>query len=248
MTFALIPGDPSRRALVTGGTGGIGGSVVHLMTERGIEVVFTYRTNADAARALEEETGARGIVLDLTSDSVADAVGELDLDIVVYASGPHIPMLHLSKVGPERMREQLLQDTVGFYALVHAALPSLRRNGGNVVAVTTAATARFAVRDGLSSVPKAAVEAAVVAFAKEEGRFGVRFNSVGPGMTTAGMAQALMANGDLDTKALEAAKANIPMRTFGTARDVAEAVCFLASDAAGYISGQKLDVDGGYGA
>jgi NAD(P)-dependent dehydrogenase (short-subunit alcohol dehydrogenase family) len=146
------------------------------------------------------------------------------------------------------MHEQLLQDTVGFYALVHAALPSLRRNGGNVVAVTTAATSRFAVRDGLSSVPKAAVEAAVFAFAKEEGRFGVRFNCVGPGMLTDGMAERLMANGDLDERALDAARGNIPMRTFGRAKDIAEAVCFLASDAAGYISGQKLDVDGGYGA
>ena len=249
MTFSLIPGDPSRRALVTGGSGGIGSSIVRLMTERGIEVVFTYRSNADAARALEKETGARGVVLDLTSDEVEHVVGRArprHRRLRVRAAHPD--------AAPEQgrartiMREQLLQDTVGFYALVHAALPSLRRNGGNVVAVTTAATARFAIRDGLSSVPKAAVEAAVVAFAKEEGRFGVRFNCVGPGMTTAGMAQDLMANGDLDTKALEAAKANIPMRTFGTARDVAEAVCFLASDAAGYISGQKLDVDGGYGA
>lgn len=236
-----------RRALVTGGTGAIGTAIVRLLAERDVEVVFTYRSSLAKAEALSKETGARGVALDLTSDQVADVVGELDLDIVVYASGPHVPMIHLSNVSPAAMREQLLQDTVGFYALVHAALPALRRNRGNVVAVTTAATSRFATRDGLSSVPKAAVEAAIVAFAKEEGRFGVRFNCVGPGMLTDGMAERLITNGDLDDRALAAAKGNIPLRTFGSARDVAAAVCFLASDAAGYISGQKLDVDGGYG-
>ncbi|MCW2543362.1 MAG: 3-oxoacyl-[acyl-carrier protein] reductase [Frankiales bacterium] len=247
MTLSLIPGDPTRRALVTGGTGGIGGAIVALLIERGVDVDFTYRSNAEKAAELTAKTGARGISLDLTSDDVAVVVGELDLDIVVYASGPHIPMSHLSGVTPEAMRTQLLEDTSAFYALVHAALPSLRRNHGNVVAVTTAATSRFATRDGLSSIPKAAVEAAVVAFAKEEGRFGVRFNSVGPGMLSDGMAERLIANGDLDDVALAAARKNIPLKTFGTARDIAEAVCFLASDAAGYISGQKLDVDGGYG-
>ena len=122
------------------------------------------------------------------------------------------------------------------------------RAEGSIVAVTTAATARFPVRDGLSSAPKAAVEALVRALAVEEGRYGVRANCVGPGMLTDGMAQRLIESGELDDRALEVTRGNIPLRRFGIAHDIAEAVCFLASSRAGFISGQKLDVDGGCGA
>lgn len=245
-------------ALVVGGSGGLGLAVVRMLAGRGSAVALTYRSRPDAAAdavGAAREWGVRATSYRLDLGAGDDAAAVVDrvvadhggLHTVVYAAGPHVPMRHLSAVAPPAMAAQLAADAAGFFAVVQPALPHLRRTEGSIVAVTTAATARYPVRDGLSSAPKAAVEAIVRALAAEEGRYGVRVNAVGPGMLTDGMAARLIDTGELSEEALAITRRNIPLRRFGTAHDIAEAVCFLASDRAGFISGQKLDVDGGYG-
>lgn len=240
-------------ALVVGGSGGIGAAIARTLVRRGAAVAVTFHSNHPAD--LLDELGSRASAhrLDVTdAAAVAALYAELlerhgAIHTLVHAAGPHVPMIHLSKVTPEQFARQVDADLVGFFTVASTALPALRTSAGSIVVVTSAATRRYPVRDGLSAAPKGGVESLAMALAAEEGRFGIRVNCVGPGMLTDGMSARLMATQDLDERALAVAAANIPLRRFGSSADIAEAVAFLASDAAGFISGQKLDVDGGYG-
>ncbi len=167
---------------------------------------------------------------------------------VIYAAGPDMVMDYVSRIDPERFLLHLKREASGFYNVAHASLPHLRETRGSITAVSPVATSRVIPRDILSAGPKAAIDTVARFIAAEEGRFGVRANVVGVGVTGEGIAAKLIQSGDLHERAMEVARASIPLRRLGTANDVAEAVCFLASDRASFISGEALNVDGGYSA
>jgi NAD(P)-dependent dehydrogenase (short-subunit alcohol dehydrogenase family) len=244
-------------AVVTGGSGGIGAAIVELLAARGCDVAFTYHRNDEAAAAVGEAVAAHGRRqmhrrVDVTdAAAVAAFVNDAATDhgaihTVVSAAGPLIPMRYVSQIDPELFKEKVEVDLIGAFNLVHASLPHLRESHGSLVAVTSMAVRTYPPKDSLSAVPKGGIEALVRAVAAEEGRFGVRANSVGPGLMAAGMYHALVASGDFSPELLEAGTKAIALGRPGEAIDVAEAVVFLASDAAAYITGQAIDASGGY--
>jgi 3-oxoacyl-[acyl-carrier protein] reductase len=246
------------RALVTGGTGAVGAAVIELLVADGYDTAFTYRSNTARAEELTSACGSGpGAVVgsapvDLADPGVAgETVEELvarlgGLDLLVHASGPLIPQRWLSTIDSKLFTHHVQQEHLAFFHLLEASLPHLRSDRGSLVAVTTMAVRKYPLRDVLSASPKAGVEALVKAVAAEEGRYGVRANCVGPGILGDGIGGAIMANGDFPEEAQAAALKQVPLGRVGVAQEVAEAVRFLGSRRASYITGQTLDVDGGF--
>jgi len=250
--------DPLRKSvLVTGGSGGVGAAICSLLADEGWDIGLTYRSRPEraaetvaAVRALGREGEAWQT--DLTDVQAATRLAGRFAErfgsaaALVHAAGPYVDQLHLSAVEPERFRRHLDGEAAAFFNVVSALLPQLRERAGAIVAVTSVAVRRFPPRDGLSSAPKAAVEALVRALAVEEGRFGIRANCVAPGILDGGMTHRLIDSEEMHQRALDAARSRIPLGRFGAVAEVAELARFLISERAGYLTGQTIDIDGGY--
>jgi NAD(P)-dependent dehydrogenase (short-subunit alcohol dehydrogenase family) len=248
-----------RWVLVGGGSGGIGRAICRQLADDGWNVALTYYRGKDSAAAALEEIGrtgreARAFQVDLTDAEqaatvVRDAASLGNLAGVVYAAGPSMAMDYIANLDPGAFAQSVDIDIKGCFNLVRPALGHLRESKGSVIALSTQATARYAKKNLLSSAPKAAIENIVKGIAVEEGRFGVRANTLAVGVLEGeGAWEKLLASGAYTEALLKAAKAAIPLGRFGTPDDIAATVRFLLSDAAAWITGQTIYVDGGYSA
>ncbi|WP_176599221.1 SDR family NAD(P)-dependent oxidoreductase [Sphingobium sp. 15-1] len=243
-------------AIVAGGSGGIGSAICASLAAAGANVAFTYRSRKDAADAVVASVEAAGrnalaMSVDHTDpdamkrfvDAAAERFGRVHS--VVYAAGPHIPMKFLNAITPAEWKQVFDVDVNGAFNLVWATLPHLKAGGGgSLIAVITAAVEKVPMRDLCSAAPKAAIEMLFRGIALEEGRFGIRANCVAPGFIDAGLGHELIAKPGIE-EWVDGIRRMLPMKKFGVAQDIADAVLFLLSDRAKYVTGQSLAVDGG---
>ena len=246
-------------ALVVGGSVAIGAEICRAIAARGMDVAITARSGTEVARNVAadvEGLGNRSLVLEVDLDkpeSLATAVQETvdhfgSLDTLIYAAGVFADQMWCSTVEAEKFRAHLVSEVVGCFASISYAIPHLRETAGSVVAVTSVAVRRSVRKDVLSASPKAAIEALIRSVAVEEGRYGLRANAVGVGLLADGMAQKLVDSGAVEAEAMRETEAALPMRRLGKAVEIAEVVSFLVSPSASYVTGQVIDVDGGYSA
>jgi len=234
----------SDRALVVGGSGGIGSAICAALAEAGFDLLITYGGNRDRAEAVAQQVRATGREAEVRQLSLPD--GELGdvagVRAVVFAAGADIGQPYVGDIDVSDLRRVLEIEVLCFQSVVRATLPELRREGGSIVAVSSAGLGRFPPGDAMSVAPKAAVQALIRGVAREEGRKGVRANAVAVGVVEAGIFERI----DWEQAWIDAAKKNIALRRFADPAEIAAVVAFLAGDRSSYVTGQTLFADGGY--
>lgn len=250
------PDFPEGIALVVGGSGGTGQVISERLAAAGANVAITYRNNRAGAEAAAEDARAHGGRVELVQADVTDpaslqrAVAGLvashgRLHTVVVATGYDIQMRMIHEVTPEEWRKVIDNDVNGFFNVVHATLPELRKQGGSYVHVGSAGVVRWPERDVLSVAPKGAIQQLMKGIAREEGGNGVRANTIAIGVIDAGIFHRLKDTA-FDADWHRQVQATIALHRYGQPEEVADTAVFLASQRAGYVTGQTISCDGGW--
>jgi NAD(P)-dependent dehydrogenase (short-subunit alcohol dehydrogenase family) len=242
----------ARHAILTGGNSGIGKATVVALARAGWDVGFTWHESEDGAREVTEEVaglGRRAVSrpLDLENpqagppavEALAEELGGLDLFVNNAGAGDSTPFL---EVGLDAWQRTLDVDLTGAFLCAQAAARRMVADGGagkSIVNVTSVhehvplalSSAYCAAKGGLGLLTKV--------MALELAEHGIRVNAVAPGE----IATKMTGNEDVDPH--EVARPGIPAGRPGHAGEVAQAIVFLASEGAGYVTGHSMVVDGG---
>ena len=232
-----------KLALVTGGSRGIGRAIAAELASAGAQVVVGYRTGADEAEALAAEIGGRALQGDVADPEQAASLVQQagDLDILVNNAGLTRDGL-LARMSDDDWRTVIDTNLSScFYTCRAAARGMMKRRAGAVVNISSI----VGVHGNWGQTNYAASKAGIIGFtkslARELGSRNVRANVVAPGYVKTQLTDVLPED------ATEAMLTNTPLGRLGEPEDIAGAVRFLCSDAASFITGEVLLVDGGLG-
>jgi NAD(P)-dependent dehydrogenase (short-subunit alcohol dehydrogenase family) len=236
--------------VVTGGGRGIGAATARLAAARGWDVCIGYRSDAGAAAAVVEDCGRAGVLAVAVRADVSMEIDVLELFDTAERLGPvrglvnnagvAAPRSRVADLEAERVEAMLAVNVLGAFLCAREAVRRMT-DGGAIVNVSSRAAVLGSPGEYVDyAASKAAVDALTTGLAKEAAADGIRVNAVRPGLIATDIHAA---NGRPDRLAELAP--TVPLGRAGTAEEVAEAIVWLLSDAASYVTGAFLDVGGG---
>lgn len=240
-------------ALVTGASKGIGAAIARELAANGAAVAVNYSGSKAAAEKLVNEiknAGGKAIAVqanladpESVTPLVEKTVQELGpIDILVnnagvYEFGP------LEQITPQHFHKQFDLNVLGLLLTTQAAVARFNPKGGSIINIGSVVGRMSFPNAAVYSATKGAVDSITVSLSKELGPKGIRVNALNPGLIlTEGTQEAGIAGSDFETQAA----AGTPLGRVGQPKDVATTAAFLASDDAGWLSGQTIYAAGGY--
>jgi|TARA_B100001093_G_scaffold510601_1_gene576793 NAD(P)-dependent dehydrogenase (short-subunit alcohol dehydrogenase family) len=242
--------------LIVGGSGGIGSLCAQEFANSGANVAITYYKNEQAAIDIANEINAEVKIYQLDNSdpkSVEDTFKKVikehgSINTLVNAAGFDIPQKFIGEIDIDLWKGVIDADINGFFNLIKSGLPYLRDSQGSIVFISSAGLFKYPPGDILSVAPKATIEHVLKGIAKEEGKNGIRANSIALGVIDTGIFHRLREENNtfFDDAWHEAVMNTLAIKRFGFPKEVANTAVFLASSRAGYITGHCIPVDGGY--
>ena len=232
-------------ALVTGASGNIGAGIAERLAEAGARIVVHYNSNRDDAEALLERLGDGDIVqADLGDPAAVDRLFTNHVPDLVVNNAARQPVEALANLSHEAWCDVMAANLDAAFLVTNAAAARWRaeRSSGSIVNIASIEGSDPAAGHAHYATSKAGLLMLTRAAALEYGRDGIRINAVSPGLIERDGIEKAWPDG------VERWRANAPLERLGTANDVADAVLFLLSPAARWISGTNLVVDGGMSA
>ena len=239
-----------KTALVTGASGGIGKYIAEELAFRGAKVALHYNSSEKAAEAIRNQIRANGgeaeiFCCDIRSNSaVRDMIKEIEeafggIDILVNNAGVALDA-RIHKMPEEYFDNTMAINVKGTWNTMQHVLPMMmEKKEGAIINISSVSGIAGNIGQSAYSGSKAAVIGMTKTVAKEAAAYGIRVNAVAPGFIEVGMSS------QISDKLREMLVQQIPMKRQGKGEEVAKTVAFLASDDAGYITGQVIEVNGG---